>query len=626
MRSRSQRSRWAYMAFLLPAALVVCGLMIYPVINGVELSFRRSATYDVSNAKFIGLHNYREFFQYPDHWALIIHSYIRAIGGVVPSAVLGLGAAIVLNRRRRLGRGLQIATLLPFVISAPVSIFMWELLISPQFGVGRALGVHLPSLLINTTTVWPTLLFINAWASFPFYTIILLAALQRVPQDLYDAAAADGASRFRQFWHVTLPGIAVVGAAACAFHFMASFQDIPLVYIATGGGPLNVTQTVSTYAYQTAFGAGFNIGYAAAIAMISLVLMILTMVLLAGFGVLIVRGRRRWMFVQHQRRRARITATSGAPLRTRPMALFAMPFARRARERRLRSGRLSGMLGTGLAVILGLFALFPILFIISQALDGSPPGSGTIRLWPRSLTLHNFVYVLSSPSFYHSSSTTQPALAQNFLNSVIVSGTVTVLVLVLGSIAGYALARWNSWTPRAVTGTMLVIQFVPQVILVFPLYELLARIGLLNSREGLIMASTAVSLPIAVLFFRVFFHEMPRELEEAASIDGAGTLRTFIRIVAPNARTAFGAMGAFTLIGTWNEFLLAMTLISDPAKRTFPPALQQFTQLAFAYADKNNTPGVQAVYLLLPIISSALLLSFTVRHFTAAVQGGGIKG
>ena len=169
-------------------------------------------------------------------------------------------------------------------------------------------------------------------------------------------------------------------------------------------------------------------------------------------------------------------------------------------------------------------------------------------------------------------------------------------------------------------------QCVPPVILVFPLYMLLAQIGMLNTLTGLTLASAALSLPTAIIFFRVFFHALPREWEEAASIDGAGPLRTFWRIIVPNTRSAFGAMGAFTLIGTWNEYLLAATLVSDASRRTFPPALQQFAATAFQYADKDLTPGVQAVYLLIPVLTSALLLSLTLRHFTAAVQGGGTKG
>jgi ABC-type glycerol-3-phosphate transport system permease component len=281
---------------------------------------------------------------------------------------------------------------------------------------------------------------------------------------------------------------------------------------------------------------------------------------------------------------------------------------------------------TVLAGLLGLFALVPILFVLVQSIDGSPPGSDAARLWPRQPTLHNFVAVFGNRDFYHSTSTTRPALALNFFNSLVVSVTVTVIVLVTGSLAGYALARWRGWTPNITTSLLIVVQFVPQVILVFPLYGILARAHLLNSRTGLILATAAVSLPVAVLFFRVFFQGMSKDLEEAAKLDGAGSLRIFARIVAPNARPAFGAMGAFTLIGTWNEFVLALTLIQDPSRRTFPPALQQFTQLAFNYADAKNTPGVQAVYLLIPIATSVLLLSFTVRHFTAAVQGGGVKG
>lgn len=146
--------------------------MLYPIYNGIVISFHKTPTFSTAGTPFVGWDNYKLFFDSPNHRSIIYHSYVRAIGGVVPSFVLGLGAALLLNHRRRMGRGLQILTLLPFVMSAPVSIFMWLLLISPQFGIPQALGIHTGSLMIDTTTVWPTLLFINAWASYPLYTKI----------------------------------------------------------------------------------------------------------------------------------------------------------------------------------------------------------------------------------------------------------------------------------------------------------------------------------------------------------------------------------------------------------------------------------------------------------------------
>lgn len=616
-RRRRWLTRWPYILFLVPSLVLVGGLMLYPIYSGIVISFHRSSTFSAAGAPFVGWHNYQLFFDNPSFGSLILHSYIRAIGGVVPSFLLGLGAALILNRRRRMGRGLQIATLLPFVMSAPVSIFMWLLLISPQYGIPQALGIQTGSLMVNTTTVWPTLLFINAWASYPLYTIVILAALQRIPQELHEAAAADGAGPLRRFWHITLPGIGVVALAVCTFHFMASFQDIALVFIATGGGPLNATQTVASLAYQTVFGAGFNMGYGAALSMISLALMFVTVAVAAGVGWLLWRGYHRskvWRLAAIGRRAA------AAPPST------ARLLVRGFRPRRHLPDRWRRLIETAGACLVALFAIFPILFVVAQAFDGSPPGSGTVRLWPDQPTLRNFWTVVSDPDLYSSQSISKPPLAENLLNSIIVTASVTVIVLVLGSLAGYALARWTGWASRSISVGYLIVQFVPAVILVFPLYSLLAKIGLLNSLTGLSLATAALSLPTAIIFFRVFFHALPREWEEAAAIDGAGPLRTFLRIITPNTRSAFGAMGAFTLIGTWNEFLIATTLVSDSSRRTFPPALQQFAATAFQYADKDLTPGVQAVYLLIPILSSALLLSLTLRHFTAAVQGGGTKG
>ncbi len=615
------RLKLTYVGFLLPAILLVVGLVAYPLVNSVVISMHSGTTFDIANSTFVGFDNYIRFFNDPAAAQITLNSFIRGIGGVLPSYVLGFVAALALNRVTRGMGALQVIVLIPFVISGPVAIGIWKLLLDPLTGVPATLGVNMGSLFTNEQLVWPTLLFMNAWGSFQFYTILLLAGLQRVPVELYEAAAVDGAGRWGQFRNVTFPALLPISAAICLLHFMSSFQDFALVYISTGGGPLNATQTLATYAYQIGFAGGYNVGYATAITFISALYMLLALGILAGLGWLIVKS------VEHMRVR-RLAKTLERSNRSASPSPLSMPSARltvkprRTRQPSPRRRRYKRFMIPVAALLFALFSSLPTLLLISRSLDNVAPGPGNVSILPKELTLQNWIDVLSNPTVW-SGTTTAPPLVQNLVNSVIVVVCVTAISITLALFAGYALARWRSVLSSVFTGLLILTQMIPVIILIFPIYVLAAQFQLLNT-VGQILATSTMFLPMAILFFRVYFAGMSREPEEAAAIDGAGPIRTFLTIALPNARTALGAMMAFALINSWNEFLFALTLVVDSNQRTFPPAIHQFTSGFEFLAD--TAPGGQAVYLLIPVIISAILLSLTIKQFTTAVSGGGTKG
>jgi ABC-type sugar transport system permease subunit len=601
-RRRWNRQSTAYALLLVPALVLLVGLVLYPIVLSVVTSFKAG-----NSATFIGLGNYRKFFDNPQAASIIGHTFTRGIGGVLPSYLLGILAAVSLHQKIKGRTVLRVLVLVPFVISAPVGLNMWRILLDPFSGVPTALGWDLGDPLANPDLVWPTLLIINAWASFQFYTIVLLAGLSRIPDELYEAAETDGATRWQRLRHITLPGIGAVGGAACVVHFMASFQEFNLIWILTGGGPLGTTQTMATFAYAKAF-SDYDTGYATATTTISMVIMVLTL----AVGYVLVRLLRP---VWTRAKRSGTLPSLRLPARRH------RPTTSPRRRRQRRTSPVPAYLGTAVVLVI---SLLPILFIVSRAFDSTPGGLEAISLLPRHWSLENFRLVLTDPALWGTDSLVVPPLARNFLNSIVVSIVTTLLVLVVGMLGGYALSRWRSRWTRAGLGLLVLLQLVPVIVLVFPLYDLLAKIGLLGTLTGLVLATSALFLPIATLLFKVFFDGLPREVEESASIDGASTVRLLFSIVAPMSRPVIGAVASYTLINTWNEYLLSTTLISDLSSRTFPPALQQYMS---SYSFKaQTTPGMQAVYLLLPIIAAVLLLTLTQRHLATAYQGGSVKG
>jgi multiple sugar transport system permease protein len=610
-----RKRRTVYTLFLLPSVVLVVGLVAYPVFTAFINSLESGNTFNEETSHFVGLANYVTFFADPAAAQIIGNSFIRAIGGVVPSYLLGLVAALALNRVTR-GRGvIQVLVLLPFVISGAVSIAAWKLILDPLTGILPAFGLAGQDLFVSTTWVWPTLLFMNAWGSFQFYSIVFLATLQRVPAELYEAAQVDGAGAFQRFRAVTLPALGGVSAAVCALHFLGSFQEFNLVYIATGGGPLNTTQTMATYSYQVGFGGSYDLGYASAITFISAAFMAVSLAAAAVIYLVVRRTRDRWQTATLER-----WLSSGAryvhvqsPSRSRA--------ARRTRRRR-RAPRWARGIGGWIGVLLLiLFSLFPVLFLVSRSFDAAPP-TGGLTLFPKQFTLDNWDGAFKS-SFLFVGTSSSPPLIQNLANSVIVVAAVTLIALVVSVFGGYGLARVGARRGTAATGLLLATQLIPSIILVFPIYIMAAEFKLLN-QAGLIIATSIMFVPMATLFFQAYFRGIGMELEEAAALDGAGPVRTFLSIILPLARSSIGAMTAFILISAWNEYLFALTLIIDAGQRTFPPALANFTS-GFEFLSEAG-PGGQAVYLLIPIILSAILLSFTLKSFTTAVAGGGTKG
>jgi len=621
---QTRRRNWGDIAIfsllLLPLLIVVLGLTLYPIYSALVLSVHSSTTFASANTPFIGLQNFRRFFSDPLASQVIQNSYLRGVGGVIPSYIVGLLIALALNQRVRAAGFFRVLGLVPYVLSAPVVAQIWILILNPLYGVLPALGVHNPpDLLGNPSSVWSTLLFINTWTSFQIYTIVLLAALQRIPPEQYEAARVDGASAWARFRYVTLPAIVPTSLVIMTLHFIWSFQDFNLVWTLTGGGPINSTQTLATYAYQNGF-QNFEMGYATATTLIMAVLMLLTLGVLA-----LVYLAARWAVGRWQTRREERQAQAFAVAAAGSLSTTSPGVTRAQRPAiispRLRAPRWVRVARPYVWIFLALcYALLPILFLLSVSLRGAPPSGQQyeVSLFPAHPALSNYSTVLTSSVLW-----TPPPFAINFLNSVIVSGSITLLCIIIAALGAYTLSHWRNPFTRSITGGMLLAQAIPLIVLVFPLYELMVQIHLINTRPGLIFATLPFVLPFSVLLFKVFYESLPAELEQAAAIDGCGHLRALIHIVLPLSLPAIGAVAAFTFLSAWNEFLLALTMINSDALRTLPPRIQ-------IYASTNGfagqfTEAQQAVFILLPVAAAIIILIAVQRYLTSGYQAGGVK-
>jgi multiple sugar transport system permease protein len=263
----------------------------------------------------------------------------------------------------------------------------------------------------------------------------------------------------------------------------------------------------------------------------------------------------------------------------------------------------------GLLVIAAALVLFPFLWIVAAAFKTQIALlTGQLLFQP---TLANFVDVLfSSTSDY----------VRNFSNSLVIASASTVLVLVVATLAAYSLQcmQWPSWVLHSMLGWSVIFHMVPPITLAGAWYSMFRTIGLDNTYTGLILAHTTLNLPMALWMMGVFVRDVPRELIEAAKIDGAGTPRILRHVVVPLVRPGLAAAGILSFIFSWNEFAVVLTL-SQRQTATVPVAIGK-------YAQENTIAYTEmAAASVLSMLPAVLLLLIAQRFIVRGLTTGAVK-
>lgn len=254
---------------IIPALLLVAGVIVYPVIYNVYLSFTRVPLAPDESPVWIGLEHYRTLLSSPEFWSALKNTIIFTFFSDLLATIGGLGAALLFNRKfkgRRLARGLM---LLPYVAPLIAVAYIWQWLLDPLYGVIPWFFsdvLHLYGgqidLLNNSKTALAMIIAFDTWRYFPFAFLMLIARVQSIPQDMYEAAKIDGAGKLAQFKDITLPELKYVLATVFLLRWIWNFNKFADIWLLT-----RQVQTLPIYAYNTAF-ANYNMGQAAAISMI----------------------------------------------------------------------------------------------------------------------------------------------------------------------------------------------------------------------------------------------------------------------------------------------------------------------------------------------------------------------
>ena len=278
------RDRFLPWLLLAPALLMTALIVLVPVAETVFLSLHDVILFRPRVRPFVGLANYAAIAADPVFWESLGHSLIWVIVSVGLQFALGLTTALLLNRRfawRGLARALVIV---PWALPSVIIGLVWTWMLDFNLGVLNEIGIRLGLLatpiawLARPDTAMAAVILAVVWQGFPFFAVTLLAGLQAIPREHYEAAAIDGAGSFASFIHVTLPGLAAVMATALLLRMIWVANSLDLILVMTGGGPGTATQTLPLYAFLKAW-SGANYGYGSALAVV-LSLLLLTVVIL----------------------------------------------------------------------------------------------------------------------------------------------------------------------------------------------------------------------------------------------------------------------------------------------------------------------------------------------------------
>ncbi|NJK55459.1 MAG: sugar ABC transporter permease [Pleurocapsa sp. SU_5_0] len=257
--------------FLTPALLILGVFLFYPIAYLLYLSFT-TGSFTVTGIEWVGIQNYLRLFTDGDFWQVMGNTAYFTLATVIPTIIIPLVLAVLLNRAIALRGLLRAAYFIPSIISLVAVGLAFRWLFQTDGKVNDLLlAWGLEPIAWLSSTVWgmPVLILLSSWKQLGFNLVVFLAGLQIIPQSRYEAAELDGANGWAKFWYITLPGLTptlIFAVLTTAIFTLRSFEQ---VYIITGGGPLNSTNLLVYYIYEQAFSS-FEFGYAAAAATILL--------------------------------------------------------------------------------------------------------------------------------------------------------------------------------------------------------------------------------------------------------------------------------------------------------------------------------------------------------------------
>lgn len=257
------------LGFVAPTLLVIVAILVYPVLQSVVLSFGQSSIDGSEPYRFVGLQHYIDLFQNGRFWNALTVTLVFTALSIPLELALGIGLALLMNEHFR-GKGLaRLAVLFPWALPTALNTLMWRWMYNTDYGLFNAAALQSGIVdqpinwLGNETLAMLSMVIVSVWKTSSFMALIILAGLQSIPRELYEAGRMDGMTRWQEFRQVTLPLLAGPIMVALIIRSMDSLRTFELPFNLTDGGPVTATESLSLYAYKVIFDfLDFNLGAA----------------------------------------------------------------------------------------------------------------------------------------------------------------------------------------------------------------------------------------------------------------------------------------------------------------------------------------------------------------------------
>ncbi len=582
-----------------PSLLLMAAVIVYPAIEMIRTSFLKVNSIGLTQG-FAGLGNYRDLLHEPALGHVLVNTVLWVVLVVAATIAISLGLAQFLNKRFAGRRLVRWALIVPWAASLVMTATVWRYIYEGSYGMLNRvlldLGlIHSPVQWYqdSSTSFW-CLVVVGIIVSIPFSTYVILAGAQAIPADVYEAAQVDGAGPVQTYRKVTFPLLRPALLTSAVLNTIYVFNSFPIIWVITGKLPGDQTDTTVTFMYKIAFTYRLDVGEAAALAVFNVIFLLL----MVTFFLRRVRWtggteegnrphRRRWLGAARSRVAGSLSAAAAgaaegaravfAPRVTgAAMTAYAVPAPTAPRHparggpdqppERVRaapstpprpgplkrSGRALGRAWSpvrpaGLALagtIVAAFFLAPYVVMFLSALKSNHDLFRNPALYlPTSWEWGNFASVWK----------TIP-LASYLVNSLIIAGASTAIVMLVSVPAAYYTARHDFRGRRAFLYAVLVTQMFAPVALVIGIFREVNTInGAVNSYWAIIAVNAAFNLAFSIWILNGYLASIPTEIEDAALVDGAGPLRTMLRIVLPLARPGLVTAVIFTFIQVWTS-------------------------------------------------------------------------
>ena len=603
-------------------ALVFLGLPLAIYVIFVISPFVQAFYYSMTdwsgfskNMNFVGLANYVSLLSDPVFTKAVYNSIFLVL--VLPPLVIILSltlATLVTVGGVTKGeiQGLKhsgiyrVISFFPYTVPAIVIGILWAQMYDPSSGllngILTAMGFDFFksfAWLGDERTAMGASIFVIAWSMVGFYMVLFIAAIKGIPSEVYEAARVDGAGRFRTAISITVPMIRDnIRTAYVYLGILALDAFVYMQALNPSGGPANSTVVISQHLLNTAFKKG-KFGYAtsmgATLAIITLVFAALVFLVFWWTG---------------RPPKSGPVGTSSVQAAPAPIAKPAPIASAKPARKPFWTDKTVATFSHVALIAWVVVICAPLLWVLMSSFKTTQQIFGSPFTLPTSFNFDNYI-----------SAWTTASIGTYFVNTVIVVGFSLVIVMLLGAMCAYYLARYEFKGSKIIYYLMLAGLTFPIFLAVVPLFQTLKGFGLLNTFPGLIITYVAFALPFTVFFLYAFFRTLPQEVAEAAALDGAGPWRIFFTIMLPMATPGMASVAIFNFLGLWNQFLLPIALNTNTNNYVLSQGMASFASQA-GYAVNFGALFAAVVITVLPVLVTYIIFQ---RQLQGSVSPGLLK-